>query len=65
MGKSSIVFNSGLAVCEEVELALREWEEQAASKVVAADPQLAVQGERLPEWISRMRAAIAKTQAKA
>jgi len=54
---------AGLALCEQVSEALQEWREQAAGEAVAADPQLIVEGYRLAEWTSKMRAAIANTQA--
>jgi len=54
----------GLEECEKVERALGEWGEQAAGQVVAADPQLVVEGDTLPDWTSKMRAAIAKTQTR-
>ena len=65
LSKVVVIATAGLTLCGEVEEALREWSEQAASQAVAADPQLVVEGDRLPDWTNRMRAAIARTQTQA
>ncbi len=63
--ETCVICVSGLALCEQVSEALQEWREQAAGEAVAADPHLIVEGYRLTEWTSKMRAAIANTQAQA